>query len=229
MGQIIFADLVPLRQRPRYFALVLAAWALGTVLGPLVGGFVVEHYSWRWCFYINASWAPSTRFLLDTQPAPPLALDPGDEDPNPKQKGASTDRVPQLPFCLFGLIFVPIYVNLRAEKAPFASKLQRVDWIGGFLFLAGMTSFLVGLSWAGVQYDWLSVQTLLPMALGIAGVVLAVLWDCFGAREPMLKPWLFHSRSAVAAYTCAFLQGFVVRDRLLPPSPVSSDSGPNGY
>ena len=117
---------------------------------------------------------------------------------------------------------MPIYVKLRAEKASFAFKLRRVDWIGGFLFLTGMTSFIVGLSWAGVQYEWLSVQTLLPMALGLAAVVLAVVWDCLGAREPMLKPWLFRSPSAAAAYSCAFLQGFVVRD----PDPPSFVSDP---
>jgi multidrug resistance protein len=58
LGQVIFADLVPLRQRPKYFSLVLAAWALGCVLGPLIGGLFVEHGGWRWCFYINVSPVP---------------------------------------------------------------------------------------------------------------------------------------------------------------------------
>jgi len=53
MGQVIFADIVPLRQRPKYFSLVLGAWALGSVLGPLIGGVFVERADWRWCFYIN--------------------------------------------------------------------------------------------------------------------------------------------------------------------------------
>jgi MFS family permease len=53
MGQVIFADIIPLRQRPKYFAIVQAAWAIGTVIGPLVGGLFVDHSTWRWCFYIN--------------------------------------------------------------------------------------------------------------------------------------------------------------------------------
>lgn len=55
MGQVIFADIVPLRQRPKYFSIVLAAWSLGSVLGPLIGGLFVEGASWRCCFYINVS------------------------------------------------------------------------------------------------------------------------------------------------------------------------------
>jgi MFS family permease len=41
-AQIIFADIVPLRQRPKWFSLVLIAWAIGTVLGPLIGGVFVS-------------------------------------------------------------------------------------------------------------------------------------------------------------------------------------------
>ncbi len=51
--QMIFADIIPLRQRPKYFSLVLAAWALGSVLGPLIGGVLVEKATWRWAFWIN--------------------------------------------------------------------------------------------------------------------------------------------------------------------------------
>lgn len=53
LSQLVFADIVPLRQRPKYFTMVLGSWAVGSVIGPLVGGACVEKASWRWCFYIN--------------------------------------------------------------------------------------------------------------------------------------------------------------------------------
>lgn len=53
MVMVIFAEIVPLKQRPRYFALVQMAWALGTISGPVIGGLFVEKATWRWIFYIN--------------------------------------------------------------------------------------------------------------------------------------------------------------------------------
>lgn len=109
-----------------------------------------------------------------------------------------------------GFILVPLFVKLQAEKSSFVSKLARVDWIGGFLFVGGMTSFLVGLSWAGVQYEWASPKTLVPIFLGVNAVIASVVWEVYYAKEPFLRPGLFASPSAVAAYACAFGQGFLV-------------------
>lgn len=46
--QVIFCDIVPLRQRPKYFAMVLGSWSIGSIVGPVVGGALVENVSWRW-------------------------------------------------------------------------------------------------------------------------------------------------------------------------------------
>ena len=50
---IIVSDLVPLRQRGNYMAVLLAIYGVGTTLGPFIGGVIVENTSWRWVFYIN--------------------------------------------------------------------------------------------------------------------------------------------------------------------------------
>ena len=51
--QIIFARLVPLRERPRWFSIVLAAWAIGTVGGPFVGSILATKTSFHWIFWLN--------------------------------------------------------------------------------------------------------------------------------------------------------------------------------
>ncbi|KAH8652220.1 major facilitator superfamily domain-containing protein [Xylariales sp. PMI_506] len=52
LSGVIMTDIVPLRFRPKWFGFVLAAWALGTCIGPIIGGAIVEHTTWRWAFYL---------------------------------------------------------------------------------------------------------------------------------------------------------------------------------
>jgi EmrB/QacA subfamily drug resistance transporter len=46
-------DLVPPSERGRYQGMFGAVFGVATVIGPLVGGYIVEHLSWRWIFYVN--------------------------------------------------------------------------------------------------------------------------------------------------------------------------------
>ncbi|KAI0867512.1 multidrug resistance protein fnx1 [Hypoxylon argillaceum] len=50
---VIISNLVPLRERGNYISIILTVYAVGTSLGPFVGGILVERSSWRWVFYIN--------------------------------------------------------------------------------------------------------------------------------------------------------------------------------
>ena len=46
-------DLVPPDRRARYQGMFGGVYGLATIVGPLLGGFLVEHLSWRWIFTIN--------------------------------------------------------------------------------------------------------------------------------------------------------------------------------
>jgi len=49
----VLADIVAPRERGRYQGYVASVWAVASVLGPLVGGFFVDNFTWRWIFLIN--------------------------------------------------------------------------------------------------------------------------------------------------------------------------------
>lgn len=49
----IIAELVAPRERGKYIGLFTSAFALSSVAGPLIGGWIVDHSSWRWIFLVN--------------------------------------------------------------------------------------------------------------------------------------------------------------------------------
>ncbi|KAG2416103.1 hypothetical protein HFD88_007295 [Aspergillus terreus] len=50
---LIICDLVPLTQRGAYIGLLFVVFAVGTSLGPFIGGAIVNNTTWRWVFYLN--------------------------------------------------------------------------------------------------------------------------------------------------------------------------------
>ncbi|MFN2549914.1 MAG: DHA2 family efflux MFS transporter permease subunit [Myxococcales bacterium] len=51
--QAILADTFPVRKRGMAFAVYGMAVVLAPAIGPTLGGFITDHYSWRWVFFIN--------------------------------------------------------------------------------------------------------------------------------------------------------------------------------
>ncbi|KAF1832677.1 MFS general substrate transporter [Decorospora gaudefroyi] len=169
LTQVIFCDIVPLRQRPKYFAIVLGAWSIGSIVGPVIGGALVENTSWRWCFHIN------------------------------------------YPFCGIGFVVAILFVRLNAvAELTFAQKLKRVDWIGAALFVGSMTSFLVGLSWGGVQHPWKSAATLAPLIVGLCGVAVFLGWQMYRKEHTLLPMSIFCNWSAIATFYGALINGLIL-------------------
>lgn len=49
----ISADLYTLKERAAVQSVFTGVWGLANVLGPVIGGFIVAHASWRWVFLVN--------------------------------------------------------------------------------------------------------------------------------------------------------------------------------
>lgn len=50
---IIVADLFPPQKRGKYTGIVTSMYGLSSIVGPLAGGFVTDHFGWRYVFYMN--------------------------------------------------------------------------------------------------------------------------------------------------------------------------------
>lgn len=49
----ILADLFPVQKRAKMLGLNSGFWGVASVIAPLLGGFIVQHLSWHWVFYLN--------------------------------------------------------------------------------------------------------------------------------------------------------------------------------
>ena len=50
---ILIGEMFSLEQRAKMQGLFSGVWGVSSIAGPLLGGFIVDQFSWHWIFYIN--------------------------------------------------------------------------------------------------------------------------------------------------------------------------------
>jgi len=59
-----------------------------------------------------------------------------------------------LPILAIGFVGVVVFLNLKPSEGSLKEKLVKIDYLGCFLFVTSITSFLISISWGGVMYKW---------------------------------------------------------------------------
>ncbi|KAI5925016.1 MFS general substrate transporter [Camillea tinctor] len=52
-GLVILTTIIPLHKRPIWTGAWGSTFAIASIVGPVIGGALTQHLTWRWCFYIN--------------------------------------------------------------------------------------------------------------------------------------------------------------------------------
>ena len=123
LSQAILLESFPPERR----GLAMAVFALGVVvapvLGPTLGGWLTDQYSWRWAFYINIPIGVLAIFMLSR-----FVTDP------PYIKDAHPGKMDAIGFGLLGISLASLQVIL--------DKGQEVDWFGA-TWLRWMTVIMI--------------------------------------------------------------------------------------
>ncbi|ESZ92405.1 MFS drug efflux pump [Sclerotinia borealis F-4128] len=92
-------------------------------------------------------------------------------------------------WAFIGLIITAVFYfpPPRVNSTGLSRKeiISQIDFVGGFLSIAGLILFVAGLLWGGYQYAWSSAHVLVPLILGVAFIVAFCFWEVYGAKNPM--------------------------------------------
>lgn len=114
-----------------------------------------------------------------------------------------------LPLAGFAFAFLVLGLErrtpgLEVSTLSLRAKLQRIDWAGNALFAGSATALLLGLLMGGTEHAWGSVNVVLPLVLGVAGLGVFRWHEGSGrAACPVMPPRLFDNRTALALHALA--------------------------
>jgi MFS transporter, DHA2 family, multidrug resistance protein len=147
VAQSILADTFPPQQRGLAFALYGITTIIAPTVGPTLGGWITDNYSWRWIFFINLPVGILTLFLVLR-----LVEDP----PWLKRLKGTAVRIDYIGVALLTVGIGALQVML--------DKGQEDDWFGSHFILTLAVLAAVGLV-SLVIWEWFQKQPIVDVRL----------------------------------------------------------------
>ena len=167
--EIVVADLVPLRERPKFISIIFTAYTIAVVLGPVIGGLLAQRVTWRWIFYLN------------------------------------------LPVAGVALVLLAVVLRVQYTKDTMKNSLKRVDLAGNTLLITSVVSVLLALTWGGVDFPWSSWRTILPLVLGLLGIIAFLAIESTTLiPEPTMPMRIFSNRTSLGGFALTLIHAMLM-------------------
>jgi EmrB/QacA subfamily drug resistance transporter len=188
IGMTVVGELFGLERRARMQGYLSGVWGIASLLGPMIGGVLTDHVSWRWVFYINLPFGAVAMALIATalrdeeraRRRPTIdwagvglfaigvsALLLGLELGRTRAWGQAAVLTPLVVAALALGIFVTVERRTEEPFVPLRLFSHRV------VLAASLTGFLAGMAMFGaIQFVPLFLQSVRGMSATAAGFVL---------------------------------------------------------
>ncbi|KAF2728284.1 putative efflux pump antibiotic resistance protein [Polyplosphaeria fusca] len=183
LSTLMTYEMVPKSKLPVYGAVNAASVAFATLLGPLFGGLINNHTTWRWVFYLNLPAGACVMAILF------LAIPPGFP-----HNGSPASR------------------KEKQTSQSTLQQLKRIDVVGGILMLASSLLASSALLETSNRFGWSNGGTISLLVLSGICWIFFFAWEWFVSKDTVpqepLFPWKFiYDRSWMGMLTMTFLAG----------------------
>ncbi|KJR86830.1 siderophore iron transporter [Sporothrix schenckii 1099-18] len=101
---------------------------------------------------------------------------------------------------LYSLFYFPPSFHQKHGADTIMRWVKNYDYVGMFLYVAGLLLFILGLSWGGSIYPWKSAGVIAPIIIGFLCLVALMVYEAkANIAEPLVPMHLFKNRGFVAS------------------------------
>ncbi|KAJ2579237.1 hypothetical protein GGH95_003207, partial [Coemansia sp. RSA 1836] len=112
-----------------------------------------------------------------------------------------------LPISGVVLLIVVLFLRLPQPTGSLLEKLKRVDFLGSAVLIGAVVMLLLGLTWGGKDFPWVSARVLCMLIFGVLllGVFMVIEWKT--TADPTVPIPLFRSRNVCLSVLGQFFMG----------------------
>jgi MFS family permease len=201
---IIIGDMFSFEKRARMQGLFSGVWGVASIVGPLLGGFLVDQLSWRWVFYVN---------VLPGFLASVLLWVGWSEEPRAEARGSSKEKAilaihphssPPSAITLLRRTGARGILAFSREGAGSESRTRpQIDYLGATLLTAGVVVLLLGLFRVGTLPGWALLSSSVMLFVALLAIERV-------AADPILPLPLFRDRLFAVSTAHGLLAGWAM-------------------